>query len=191
MIVARLSRVPPGPSIVSIHKFGYGDERFPLSIPAGDTLTVEVDLQSQAVRLEEIRATAMHSRVLVESGFFNRQRMGIGSYQTRADWEGRGRLQFSDVIRRMRGVRVARTANGNTILVPARGSISMSSLCKGVLLYVDGMPMVVDGGEDVNDLVPLSELEAVETYAGPAEIPPQFNRIQSACGVVLAWRRAS
>ncbi|HYH78274.1 MAG TPA: carboxypeptidase-like regulatory domain-containing protein, partial [Longimicrobium sp.] len=68
--VVRLAGVPSGPAIVSIHKIGYGDERFTLNLPAGDTVTVEVDLQPAAVRLAEVRATALRSRVLSESGFF-------------------------------------------------------------------------------------------------------------------------
>jgi hypothetical protein len=190
--VASLAAVPAGPAIVSVHKFGYGDERFALNVPAGDTVTVEVDLQAEAVRLAEIRATAVRSRVLVESGFLDRQRQGIGTFATRADWRGRGRLQFTDVVRRMRGVRVARTEEGNTVLVASRGSISMSSMCSGVLLFVDGVPVMSDGRyDDVNNLVPLDELEAIETYAGPSEIPPQYNRTNSACAVVVAWRRGA
>lgn len=188
--VARLAGVPAGPAIVSVHKIGYGDERFPLAVPPADTVSVEVDLESQAVRLAEVRATAMHSRALADAGFFQRQRTGQGSYAMRVDWQGRGRLQFTDVIRRMRGIRVARTDKGNTVLVPSRGGISLSSMCKGILLFVDGVRVEVDGRyDDVNDLVPLSEMEAVETYAGLGTIPPQFNETGSACGVVLAWRR--
>lgn len=190
--VASLAGVPAGPTIVSVHKFGYGDERFPLNVPAGDTVTVEVDLQAEAVRLAEIRATAVRSRVLVESGFLQRQRQGIGTFATRAEWRGRGRLQFTDVVRRMRGIRVARTQEGNAVLMSSRGSISMSSLCSGVMLFVDGVEVMSDGRyDDVNSLVPLAELEAIETYAGPSEIPPQYNRTNSACAVVVAWRRTS
>lgn len=190
--VARLTGVRPGPTIVSIHKLGYGDERFTLNVPPGDTLSVEVDLQSAAVRLAAVTATATHSRVLAESGFLERQRHGIGSYATRTQWEGRGRLAFSDVMRRMRGIRVARTADGRTLLVPGRGNFSLSSMCSGVLLFVDGVQMNVDGRyDDINQLVPVSELEAVEAYAGPAEIPAQYNQTGSACGVVLAWRRGA
>ncbi|HYH79268.1 MAG TPA: carboxypeptidase-like regulatory domain-containing protein, partial [Longimicrobium sp.] len=188
--VVRLAGVPAGPTIVSIHKLGYGDERFPLTVPPGDTLTVEVDLQTAAVRLAEVRATAMHSRVLTQSGFYERQRHGIGSYAMRTDWEGRGRLEFSDIMRRMRGIRVVRTGDGRTLLVPGRGNSSIGTMCSGVLLFVDGVQVSVDGQyDDINALIGVSELEAVEAYAGPAEIPAEYNRTGSACGVVLAWRR--
>jgi TonB-dependent Receptor Plug Domain len=190
--VARLSGVRPGPTIVSIHKMGYGDERFTLNVPPGDTISVEVDLQSQAVRLAAVTATATHSRVLAESGFLERQRHGIGSYATRTEWEGRGRLNFTDIMRRMRGIRVARTEDGRSLLVSGRGNISLGSMCSGVLLFVDGVQVNVDGRyDDVNNLVPASELEAVEAYAGPSEIPAQYNQTGSACGVVLAWRRGA
>jgi len=188
--VARIAGVPPGPVLVEIRKLGFGAEHFPLVVHARDTLSVEVDLQTVAVRLAGVTATAQFSRGLRESGFFQRKTMGIGAYALRTEWEGRGRLAFGDVVRRMRGIRVGLTADGRSLLVPSRPAASLSG-CAGVQIYVDGVQLHVDGKyDDVNNLVPLAEVEAVETYAGPSEIPPQYNATGSACAVVLVWRRA-
>jgi hypothetical protein len=85
---------------------------------------------------------------------------------------------------------VGMTRAGRSLLVPSRPGASLNG-CAGVQIYVDGVQLHVDGRyDDVNDLVPLSEVEAVETYAGPSEIPPQYNATGSACAVVLVWRRA-
>ena len=32
-------------------------------------------------------------------------------------------------------------------------------------------------------------IEAIEVYRGPAEVPPQFGGAQSACGVIVLWTR--
>ncbi|HYH83000.1 MAG TPA: carboxypeptidase regulatory-like domain-containing protein [Longimicrobium sp.] len=187
--IVRLASVPAGPAIVSVHKFGYGDERFPLTVRAGDTVTVEVDLQTETVRLAEVRATASYSVGLRNTGFLDRKKVGLGTYAMRADWERRGRLNFSDVLRRMRGVRVMQTYDGRSLLVPPRPSGTLRG-CQP-MLYVDGVHIHVDQKyDDINNIIPLGEIEAIEAYAGPAEIPAQFNATGSACSVVLVWRRA-
>lgn len=187
--VARFRNVRPGPLLVQIRKFGYGQERFPVVVGMRDTISVEVDLQTEAVRLAEVRATARVSSSLRNTGFYERQRSGVGSYATRDQWAGRGRLELSDVVRRMRGIRVARTDDGRTLFLPSRPPASLGG-CSSAMIYVDGVPLHVGNG-DVNQLVALSEVEAVETYAGPAEIPAQYNATGSACAVVLIWRSGS
>ncbi|HEU4560463.1 MAG TPA: carboxypeptidase-like regulatory domain-containing protein [Longimicrobium sp.] len=187
--VARFPNVPAGPLLVQIRKFGYGAERFPVNVPARDTVVVEVDLQTEAVRLAEIRATARTSPALRNTGFYERQRIGVGSYAMRSEWAGRGRLELGDVVRRMRGIRVARTQDGRTLFVPSRPAASIGGACSGVQIYVDNVPLLVDGRyDDVHQLISLAEVEAVETYSGPSEIPPQYNATGSACAVVLVWR---
>ncbi len=188
--VARFRNLPAGPLIVQIRKFGYGVERITLNVGPRDTIAIEADLQTEAVRLAEIRATARASSSLRGTGFYDRQRTGIGSYATRSEWEGRGRLQLSDVVRRMRGIRVVRTGDGRTLFIPSRPLASLGSSCASTMVYVDGVPMTVDPRyDDMNALVSLSEVEAVEAYAGPSEIPAQYNATGAACAVILIWRR--
>ncbi|HET7232311.1 MAG TPA: carboxypeptidase-like regulatory domain-containing protein [Longimicrobium sp.] len=189
MGVARFRNVPPGPLLVQIRKLGFGTERFSVVVPARDTLAIEVDLQTEAVRLAEVRATARYNSSLRNTGFFERQASGLGSYATRQQWEGRGRLEFSDVVRRMRGVRVARTSDGRTVLLPSRPLASMSG-CTTAQLYVDGVLTPFDPRhDDVNQLIGLAEIEAVEVYAGGAQAPAQYNATGSSCAVVLIWRK--
>jgi hypothetical protein len=33
------------------------------------------------------------------------------------------------------------------------------------------------------------DVEAVEIYAGPAQVPPQYGGAHSACGIILFWTR--
>ena len=81
------------------------------------------------------------------------------------------------------------TRDGRTVLVPP-SYMSMNSNCRGVLVFVDGAEMTVMS-DDINQLVSLSEVEAVESYSGVGTIPPQFNSTGSACGVVVIWRRGA
>ncbi|HET7462244.1 MAG TPA: TonB-dependent receptor [Longimicrobium sp.] len=189
--VARFRNLPPGPLLVQIRKLGYGAERFPVTVVRGDTVMVEVDLQTEAVRLAEIRATARSGSALRNTGFFERQAAGIGSYAMRSQWEGRGHLEVSDVVRRMRGIKVARTGDGRTLLLPSRPLASLGG-CSTAQVYVDGVQLNFDPRhDDINQMVSLSEVEAVEVYAGGAEVPAQYNMTGSSCAVVLIWRRGA
>lgn len=185
----RFRNIPPGPLIVQIRKLGYGEERFPVQVSARDSLTIEVDLETAAVRLAEVRATARFSSSLRNTGFFERRASGIGSYASREDWQRRGRLEVSDVIRRMRGARVVRTSDGRNILIPTRALASIGGGCATMQVYVDGVMLAFDpSSDDIDKLVNLSEVEGVEVYAGGSETPAQYNATGSSCGVVLIWR---
>lgn len=188
--VVRFRNLPPGPLLVQIRKLGFAAERFPVTVARGDTLVVEVDLQTEAVRLASVTATARYSSALRNTGFFERQAAGIGAYATRAQWEHRGHLEISDVVRRMRGIRVARTGDGRTLLLPSRPLASLGG-CASAQVYVDGVQLAFDPRhDDINNMVSLPEVEAVEVYAGGAEVPAQYNMTGSSCAVVLIWRRA-
>lgn len=189
--VARFRNLPPGPLLVQIRKLGFGAERFPVTVVRGDTMMVEVDLQTEAVRLAEVRATARYSSALRNTGFFERQASGLGTYATSAQWEGRGHLEVSDVVRRMRGIRAARTSDGRTLLLPSRPLASLSG-CSTAQVYVDGVQLAFDPRrDDINQMVSLSEVEAVEVYAGGSEAPAQYNMTGSSCAVVLIWRKGT
>jgi hypothetical protein len=41
----------------------------------------------------------------------------------------------------------------------------------------------------LDDLVPASDVAAVEVYRSPAEVPPEFNGPNAGCGVVVIWTR--
>ena len=39
------------------------------------------------------------------------------------------------------------------------------------------------------DLIPPNDIEGIELYKGSSETPPQFNRMNAVCGVIVVWTR--
>lgn len=170
------------------------------SIPlhAIDTNRVTFEMQTSAVSLEEmrIRSDAVSPK-LMEVGFDRRRKLeSVPSSQfvTRSDIERRNPVLVSDMMRRMN-----RRASG--------------PLCMDPLLYVDGgirprwapppsRPIKTSNGavipsiggqpsrHPVDEIDP-KEIEGIEVYTGPAQIPPEFKA--SGRGfecVVVIWTRS-
>jgi hypothetical protein len=56
-------------------------------------------------------------------------------------------------------------------------------------LFVDGTRVTYDAMNDINSVVNPNQIEALEVFRGPSEIPVEFNDNNSACGVILIWTR--
>lgn len=197
--VAVLHGVPAGPTLFEVRKLGYGSEHFSVNLPATDTLGIDVDLRVAPIRLRGVRATA-RSRVpsLEDNGFYDRQRMGMGTFLTSRELERHPGSRFTNAMRMVRGVRVVRyqpaqgmgrgrgSRSGMDIDEQYRIASSRSTGANGVpdcflSVYVDGV------AQDLNlDSFPVSSIEAVEVYRGP-EAPAEYRRAASSCGVVLVW----
>ncbi|MBV9111113.1 MAG: carboxypeptidase regulatory-like domain-containing protein, partial [Gemmatimonadetes bacterium] len=57
-----------------------------------------------------------------------------------------------------------------------------------VQFYLDGVYTPTEDGR-ISDRVRLEEVEAVEVYRGPSELPPEFRRSGADCGVIVVWTR--
>jgi hypothetical protein len=58
-------------------------------------------------------------------------------------------------------------------------------------VWLDGVRVYAGGQEmlwDVNSVGPAS-LEAVEYYAGPAQTPAKYTRVNQECGTLVLWTR--
>jgi len=199
--VALLRGVAPGPTLFEVRRLGYGSEHFTVNVPPGDTLGIDVDLLAAPVRLRGVRATAT-SRIptLQDAGFYERQRMGLGTFLTAAEMEQRPGARFTSAMRMVPGVRVvrfrARQGTGRRGRAARAGmdmdeqyriASSRSTGTGGVPdcymdVYVDGIKYDQD-----LDAFPVSGVEAVEVYSGPGSAPPQFRNVTSKCGVVVVW----
>ncbi|HEU4560799.1 MAG TPA: carboxypeptidase regulatory-like domain-containing protein [Longimicrobium sp.] len=163
-----------------------------LELRAGGGTRLAASVQ-RVVQLAGIGATAQARNPALDlQGFYQRQRLGIGTFLTgeRLDRGPGGKL--SDVMRMVTGVRVMLLdetgKNMNPIFVAAstRGSVGIqrSGPCF-MQLYVDGRRV----GFPANlDEVNVADAEAVEVYRG-AEIPAQYRNSDSACGVILVWTK--
>jgi hypothetical protein len=56
-------------------------------------------------------------------------------------------------------------------------------------VYLDGTRVIIDAHQDINAIVSPNQVEALEVYIGPAEVPAEYAAGRGACGVVLIWTK--
>lgn len=171
----------------------------PLSLAAQQTRTIEIQMPSLVTQLEPVVVTgerAPHSIGLQR--FEEHRQRGFGYFLDREDLEQRTPNTFTDVMWGIPGVQVvdlddtfrplnAPPVRPGTTTLRMRGNLDCAPS-----LYVDGMlfgnvDYVADGG--IDNLIYAPDLEAVEVYRGPAEVPPDLNTGAPGCGVIAVWTR--
>lgn len=130
---------------------------------------------------------------LVQTGFYERRSSRTGQALTRDEFLAWSPTEVADILRRLRQFRVSsntrygRSGDTRTHVVEARRALP--GITRGScppLFYVDGVFLGDALAVDVNQLVPVGQLAALEAYDG-TEVPSQYNRTGSACGVILFW----
>lgn len=148
---------------------------------AGGEITVEIRLVPDPLEIEGLTvAPEATLPKLVESGFVERFEGGVGHFLTPADLEsGTGRL-LVDRLAKIPGVRVLRD---KVFLFSRRGSLCVPPV------YLDGTKVTWVAG-DVETLIGLEDVEAVEVYRGILETPPRFGgMLTGECGALVIWTR--
>jgi hypothetical protein len=165
---------------------GYGEVREPLALLLSDRSTIEVRLEPAPERLPALMVEAeSRNRFLQGVGFYDRQRAGLGTFITRemlADRYATARTA-GDVLRAQRGLLVREQQDHDLILV-LRSMGRMGGLCPA-RVYLNG----IDQEHRLEHMLP-DNIEAIEVFRGPADVPPRFGGAYGACGVVLVWLRS-
>lgn len=170
-----------------------------------------------ATVLDSVRVTGSRTDVALLE-FEENRRLGLGRFLTRASLAQQENTRFSEVVAGLSGVGMRRggshgyvmskrfvvpisaqricrgpsDASGGNLYVPSSAERSRGIACACYAqVYVDGHLM--NSGQptppfDVNTLL-TSQLEAVEWYAGPSEVPARYSRLNAACGVLVVHTR--
>jgi len=163
-------------------------------VPRG-TLGISLQVRPQAaVRLDtvDVAGEPVPARL---ADFYRRRADGGGSFITRAQFEQTTPTRVTDVLRRMTGLTILANPdfgmNGDMreyLVLNGRLGLFQARLCQ-VHVYLDGAYMGNTLTLNLDDFVDVDRIEAVETYNGGANMPVQFNRAGSECGVIALWTR--
>jgi hypothetical protein len=185
----RLPEIAPGEYRVRVEHLAYRNVERGLDVPAGAAeVTADITLLRDAIALEPIVATVeARSPRLQRAGFYDRQRTGFGNFITREDIERRNPAAVTHLFNaipraQVIGEQVAFRGSGDVfraLLIEEEGPCFPE-------LYVDGAWWGSD--YSLNYFNP-DEVEAIEVYSGPAQVPIQYNTADSGCGVILIWLR--
>ena len=155
-----------------------------MPVAARETIDVEVSVSAAPLTIAPLRVTARveppRRRNLVLNGFYDRERRGFGRFVRREEIERHGDYNLVNVLSRVTGVAVH--------YVGVRQYIYFRRYRCTPHFYLDGMRMTVGRGEDVNSFVSTFQIEAIEVYQSPVEIPPEYN-VGRTCGAILIWTK--
>lgn len=166
----------PGKYIIQASAIGYSPLSSPIEVKPLETLEVEFEADAESVRLPELQVTETPN---LPADFLRRSQEGGGRYFMRAEIEKRDPRTVGDLLRGVAGMRV-----------DCRGPVCRAAFARSPrncvpAYYMDGIPV----DETVVWLQPPRDLDGVEVYSGPAEMPPELNRFSS-CGAIVLWTRA-
>jgi hypothetical protein len=176
-----------GSNLISVRRIGYAATFELLWVEeSGTQYELGVTLRAVTVLPEVV---VLGDRVVYEygrmRGFWERRREGFGKFITREEIEQRDPHQTSDLLRTIPGMSVV--WNPMTLSTELRNTRGASS-CRPIV-YVDGLPFLQSDDLNLDRYLIPDDIEGIEVYRGPAELPSQFNVIGTACGAVVIWTR--
>lgn len=170
----------------------------PITLGAADTLLVEFRLTPHPTELEELVVEA-ESRPwrAVLGGYYERERSGLGWFVDREQIERHAFRYVSDVLYTVPGVKLLETGFGDREPLFTRASSWESLLNRGYgstcfpRVFLDGM--LWSWGDhvptEIDRLLHPDEVEAIEIYRSPMEVPGRFGGMGAKCGVIAVWSR--
>jgi hypothetical protein len=179
--------LPPG-----LLRFVVRAEGFPLAtvivaLTKAESMTRMIELDSTPVgrsaaaqALPKVDVSAPASRGPRYLDFERRQHTGRGQYLTREDIERSGASSLQDAVRSLRGVNVE--CGGG-----------LGCFIRMVRAPMQCLPeYIID--EQVNNTfgaqTPIRDIEAIEVYTGPSDVPGEFAGRNAGCGVIVIWTKA-
>jgi hypothetical protein len=177
-----LAGVKKGEYVALARMVGFRPVRFAVRVNERDTTWADVLLVPLVQPLEPVNVEAKPDRIAADRlrTFEENRRLGFGKFMDSTylrQWEA---VDFSVLVARVPGMRVFCDNRR------ARGPCYATGRCGRMRVFVDGAPSRL---EDIRNDWRVSQLEAVEIYRSPAEIPAEYNSASSACGVLALWTR--
>ena len=167
---------------------GFG---FYTSLSAGVTverdasLSLMVRLMPNPVQVDSLVVTIAGSGKLEQVGFRAREKSGQGHFYGRKEIaKKQGSRGIPELLAGTTGVRVITVRGQERILFLASPTATDASWCSPTL-YVDGVQYLPPWEKALR----LDEIEALEVYTRPGQVPVRFSSNSRGCGVVVAWTR--
>ena len=171
-----------GTSELHIRMIGYEATSYPFRVAHDSAqLNVELPLLPLPIELDEIIVEGRQVRVPSRlRGFFDRRDHSLGEFLTPWEIEATPHTRVTDLMRRMPGVAVRPTSMGGNELTLTRGCREKPRI------FIDGLHVP---NASIDNILQPGDVYAIELYVGSARIPPQFERANGGCGVVVFWTK--
>ncbi|MBX9928962.1 MAG: carboxypeptidase regulatory-like domain-containing protein [Gemmatimonadaceae bacterium] len=181
--------LPAGVVRLIVRARGFPVQPVAVALTPGEALEYNIAVDSAAFRAQgrgaqslpqvnvNTTATARGRRYV---DFERRRTTGRGHYLTAEEIEKNGYNNLQDAVRAMRGVNVECGGGGGCFIRMARAPM----MCNP--------EYIVD--ENVNNFfgptIAIRDIEALEVYTGPSEVPGEFAGRNAGCGVIVIWTKS-
>jgi hypothetical protein len=138
------------------------------------------DTATKPQPLPSVPVTAPASRGPRYADFERRQKTGRGQYLTADQIKRGGMSSLHEALRSLRGVNVECGGGGGCFVHMARAPMRC-------------LPeWIIDDRVDnfFGPRTPLQDVEAVEVYSGPSDVPGEFAGRNAGCGVIVIWTKS-
>jgi len=198
-----LSSPVPGDFVIQAEAFGYEIRRAGVfEMGEGGEITFEFRLPPDPLALTGLDAGGrwkVREPPLVTNGYFDRLSQGIGHYITPGELERSRHHRITDLLAEVPFLTVVNAHPSDRLLIQDGGALCTPSvMVDGILASVidgqrrrPGAPNAIAGSEgDLEALVNVKDVEAVEVYRSAEEIPTQFGAVSTAgCGAIIIWTK--
>ena len=175
-----------GKSRLVIRAQGFPLTTFVVDLPAGDTLIQVIQLdstaegRSRAQQLPQVSVKGQQSLGPRYADFERRLKTGRGQYLTADDIDKNRYNSLQEAVRTMRGVEVSCGGGDGCYIKMARAPMQC------VPEYV------VDDRVDnmFGPRTPIRDIQGIEVYNGPSDVPGEYAGRNAGCGVVVIWTKS-
>jgi hypothetical protein len=177
-----LDGLPAGRNIVSIRRLGFRPSETVLDLVDGRRDSLFVTMVALPLVLPGVTTAADERLRQYLADYHRHKASGAGRFYDRAEITAMRVGVLTDVLRRVPGVMLVPDRNGRYIVRMGRSTRNCPPD-----YWIDNVRAYAMNADDI----PLMDIEAIEIYAGPAGLPPEFiNRFGNpACGAVVIWTR--
>ncbi|HZF68667.1 MAG TPA: TonB-dependent receptor [Gemmatirosa sp.] len=185
-----------GTQTVEARALGFRPVRTRLVLDAGRPAQLQLTVSDNVVVLAPTRVTAPRYGAMI-AGYEQRRRGGAGNFITAEEIEQRRPFTVNDLLVTVPGVQVILPNAGAVGVSPRvvfQRSLGLGGAKAAVcdpIMYVDGARVINDDqlGSMIDQLIRPQDIHGVEIYRSLASAPPQFQVLDSSCGVILFWTR--
>lgn len=178
--------LPAGLVKLLVRGKGFPPLMLTVALVEGEQMSREIELDSTAVgrkaaqELPRVAIEALRAPTPRFADFERRRLTGRGQYLGREDLEKTHVNSLQDAMRGLRGVHVT-CGNGTQCTIRmARAPMRCAP------------DYIVDERLDnwFGPSTPIRDIEALEVYTGPSDVPGEFAGSTAGCGVIVIWTRA-
>jgi hypothetical protein len=197
-----MDSLPPGPLRVRARHVGYASRDYEVALQQGQHL----ELTGDVLALTSLNLTVLDPIVIAAERdqprdvllrpFTLRREEGFGSFLTQEEFESWNPRETTDVLRRMRGVRVRPNPSygvrGDTqryLIESSRMVDRIQGAPCPVVYFMNGLYYGNSSDFDIDVMLAVTNIAAIEVYSGASQIPPVYNRPGAGCGVIAFWTR--